>query len=577
MKQKEAALLVRVSTDRQAYDRQINDLVALARTEGYTIPQQLIYAEIESGFSDFQKRVELTRLLEDIRNGEKNIKMIYVSEVTRIARNPRKIRAVVEEAADLGVCFNIAGMGRTLNADGSENDITMMMINVLAQFAKIEADTTKARSRSGKKFAAMNGKYNGGNYLPYGYDKDENSTLIVHPQESEIVKEMYQLAIDGLGTKQISNILNQRSIPTKSSKVPWSEKTVYNVLTQTLNKGIKKYISKKEDKAKGIEAVYEYFEGMPAIVSPEIWEDANIKIKARNVNKARNTRYFYLLDGKAKCGCCGKGYHAKYSQGKASYYMCYNRKFGKSKCDNAGINIALFESAVWGAIKVHPHIWDNLLKGGIEMREVQSQIKKLSTELELAQQNLKSKLKEKTKITNLIIKDVLEEMEGEKMLKKVIQDIAKLEEKQKAIADELKLRKEWQIRLTDTESIVKTIKDVSNDRLKIGSVLDKVLEKVIINSVTKGCNSEEFVISIFLFGKKKPLTILFNKKTMISKNAYEINKVKLYDDNNILQEDVKLVADIIDKIKKNPLYSYQEPVHLVPFSLINIYDQKKVS
>ena len=64
-----------------------------------------------------------------------------------------------------------------------------------------------------------NGKVGGGLLINYGYTKDENKMLVIDPVESKVVKLIYQLCLEGKGTKVISNYLNENNIPTKRMNV----------------------------------------------------------------------------------------------------------------------------------------------------------------------------------------------------------------------------------------------------------------------------------------------------------------------------------------------------------------------
>lgn len=49
----------------------------------------------------------------------------------------------------------------------------------------------------------------------YGYTKAED-TLLPHPQHSEVVKKIFKMTLDGLGTNQIAAELNRLGLPTPS-------------------------------------------------------------------------------------------------------------------------------------------------------------------------------------------------------------------------------------------------------------------------------------------------------------------------------------------------------------------------
>ena len=53
---------------------------------------------------------------------------------------------------------------------------------------------------------------------PYGYTSIEKK-LVVFEEEAEVIKKIFQLCIDGNGTRKIANRLNELIIPTKTNKL----------------------------------------------------------------------------------------------------------------------------------------------------------------------------------------------------------------------------------------------------------------------------------------------------------------------------------------------------------------------
>ena len=67
---------------------------------------------------------------------------------------------------------------------------------------------------SGLENAIKKGHWTGGKFMPLGYKRVEKK-LVIDEEESEIVKDIFNLYLSGLGTKRIARELNKRKIPTR--------------------------------------------------------------------------------------------------------------------------------------------------------------------------------------------------------------------------------------------------------------------------------------------------------------------------------------------------------------------------
>jgi len=74
--------------------------------------------------------------------------------------------------------------------------------------------------RSAYKTKALNGEFTGP-YAPYGYDKDpkDKHKLVINHKQSEIVKRIYQLYLDGNSVYRISRILKQDKVLTPRAEL----------------------------------------------------------------------------------------------------------------------------------------------------------------------------------------------------------------------------------------------------------------------------------------------------------------------------------------------------------------------
>lgn len=75
------AIYVRVSTaDKQDYNRQINDLKGIAKSDNYLEDQIDVFADSISGYTKIDKRPELSKLLDNITSNNNIYDKVYIGK-----------------------------------------------------------------------------------------------------------------------------------------------------------------------------------------------------------------------------------------------------------------------------------------------------------------------------------------------------------------------------------------------------------------------------------------------------------------------------------------------------------------
>lgn len=349
---KQAFIYARVSTtDKQDYTRQVDELKSIAINHGYLDKNIRIFAEAISGYKK-DERLELNSMLEICNSNPSSIGCVYTSEISRIGRNPTQTRKVIDNLTDLGIPVYIQSIGQfTLDKDGKRNMIMNIILQVLLEYANLEAETFKTRSKSGLLKSAKSGKAGGGATLPFGYTKDKDGMLIIKDDEADIVKFIYDTYAHGSGTKVISGMLNVRKIKTKYQNImdkdrvikgnltsikdiKWSDAQVYSIIKNPLYKGERRF---KNEILKA-----------PAIISTELWNKCD-SLRKTKAHKNYITSYTYLMKDLCTCGKCNNNYFAKYKPvvGGDKVYICSSRLKKGMGCGNLGININLLDSVIF--------------------------------------------------------------------------------------------------------------------------------------------------------------------------------------------------------------------------------------
>lgn len=334
----------RVSTDVQDYDRQIADINAECKKEGFTIVAE--FAEKMSGRKAV--RPELTRMLDYCKENADKLSFVVVSELSRLGRTSEVLNTIEQlHAMKIGV-YTIKEKQQTLNADKTPNATTALLIPILSAINSYELDTTKYRSMSGLLNSAIKGNWGGGKLLPYGYQREEGGKkLVINPAESEVIKDIFNMYSNGKGTGQIATILQGRGIPTRTG-VKWRDKVIYDIICNPLYYGKRIYHKdQKATKSKPERKGQAIIINAPAIISEELFIKVNER-RSSNYNKlGNNNKYNYLLNERLiKCGVCGKSYFPhKRANGKDNAYKCISIRY-KENCGNHGISIKKLEYAI---------------------------------------------------------------------------------------------------------------------------------------------------------------------------------------------------------------------------------------
>ena len=189
------ALFARVSTDTQDFGRQLRDLETHAGRAGYQVVATI--AEKLSGSRRSRaQRPDLDQLLRLARSGR--IRMVLVTEMSRLGRRARETRLIVEELADLKVCvFALNIQLGSLLPDGKPNPFARLIMLVLMEVDEMETERSSDRIRSGQAKAYAEGAQKG---RPLGTTQDAAKLLARYPkvvkylQNGLVVREIATLA-----------------------------------------------------------------------------------------------------------------------------------------------------------------------------------------------------------------------------------------------------------------------------------------------------------------------------------------------------------------------------------------------
>src|SRR5574343_79684 len=271
---KRVTIYTRISTQEQSekgfsISEQKEKLVSYCKAQEWLIYD--IY--IDPGYSGMNlDRPAIQKLIAEV----KNFDIVLVWRLDRLSRRTYNTLHLIENIFKKN---NISIVSLTENIDTS-NSHGMLYLQILASIAQAERENFLERSRFGKEGRARQGLYHGGK-IPVGYDYIDGQ-LIINNYEALQIREIFNLYLQGKGTRVIYRIMKERGYTYKNG-LKWGCQNIHLVLKNPLYAGI---INHKGESFKGQHE---------AIISEEIF------LKSKNLKDERKkSKYFQsnsLLSG----------------------------------------------------------------------------------------------------------------------------------------------------------------------------------------------------------------------------------------------------------------------------------------
>lgn len=249
-----------------------------------------IYKEIVSGES-IANRPQMQMLLDDVAAGLYN--GVVCMEIERLSRGNQ-----MDQCEILDVFKSSNTKIYTLNKtyDLSQEEIDEEYFEFALFMSRREYKTITRRLQRGRLQATKEGFYIGNN-LPYGFDKiktEKGYILTPNPQESDVVKYIFNEYVAGVGTNTIAKNLNDKGIKTKQNSF-WVNTRIMDIIKNKI------YIGMIHSTKLNV-----WFEGKhDAIIDKTIFERAQELQKNKAPKIRKNDTIKNPFAGLAKCGCCG--------------------------------------------------------------------------------------------------------------------------------------------------------------------------------------------------------------------------------------------------------------------------------
>ena len=276
-----------------------------------------IYADEGITGTSMKKRKDFSRLMKDCEKGK--VDYILVKSTSRFARNTVDSLNCVRNLRKMGI--GVYFEEQAIDSLKAENETLIGLFSVIAQS---ESENIGANVRWGIRQRMKSGTYRT-NFDCFGYRKGDDGVPVVIEREAAVVREIYDLFLDGKSFVMIAKYLSERGISTYSGKPTWTQSRVKEILTNEKYAGdlllqktyIEDTISKKSRVNNGELAKYLITNNHSAIIDRDTYNLVQAEIAARS-SKHKKSEFGITEQGKysAKyalsevliCGCCGSHY-----------------------------------------------------------------------------------------------------------------------------------------------------------------------------------------------------------------------------------------------------------------------------
>ena len=404
------AIYTRLSSqeeDSSSIENQLREGKQFAKKHNFT--ELIIYNEGEgvSGGLSVEDRPELKRLISDISS--KRITTVWFRNQNRLERNAITFHLFVDivKRLNVDVYFN------DTKADYNEAS-TYLQSSIISSINVYQRELQAQQTKKAIKNNLEEGKVHG--ISAYGYTKDENRLMIIDEDEAKVVKRIYDMSLNGIGTIKIAETFNKEHIPTRYNKInkgTLTTKDKYSKRTRTVKKAdikwsgetIRKII--KNSIYKGVRIVNEIEYESPVIIKEDYWLKVNENLKENRNNSGVSVKHKYLLKGLLRCGKCGRNMYGRTRVNKSdNYYMCSSKRYKHENCGNRSINIDKLDELIWTKFICDGQL-SKVVSEHFKTTSNEDNISTLESELSTLEASLKTTRNNKSKLINAVLNEVL--------------------------------------------------------------------------------------------------------------------------------------------------------------------------
>lgn len=446
---------------------------------------------IDEGLSGIstKKRENFHRMITDGKMGK--FDLIITKEITRFARNTLDSISFTREllASGVGVFFQNDNIN-TLDEDSE------LRLTIMSGIAQDELRKLSSRVKFGHQQAINKDNVVFGNSRMFGYRKD-NRRLVIDEEQAVMVRELFELYATGeYSMKQIETLFWQKGYKNHNgNKI--NHNTMSGMISNPKYKGyyvgnkvrIVDMFTKKQKFLPPDEWVMfkdETGDIVPAIVSEELWEQANKVLRKRSEDvKYRQGKCNHpnLLTGKMICTSCGASYYRKDSAlkdgTKLSKWICSGKiKNGKDSCDSFAIYEDEIKPLLFEVFRETESDANALVEEYIKMYKSLNDDGEIPKRIAHQQNIIEMAEKKKNKLLQYNVNGEISDKEFLAMRKQCDEEIANAERELQVLEDQNESAKDYKKHIENIRSVLKAAQQDAADGIITKNFVDKYIDKI---------------------------------------------------------------------------------------------------
>ena len=453
---------------------------------------------IDEGLSGIstKKRENFNRMVEEA--AEDKFDLVITKEISRFARNTLDSIQYTRQLLNCGV--GVFFQNDNINTFDEDSELRL---SIMSSIAQDELRKLSSRVKFGHQ-QAIRDKVVLGNSRIFGYTKHDGR-LVIDEDQARMVRELFELYATGeYSMKQIETIFWDRGYRNHNgNKI--AHTTMSNMIANPKYKGyyvgnkvrVIDMFSKKQKFLPPEEWVMfkdETGEIVPAIVSEELWDQANEILKRRSDDvKSRQgiCNHQNLLTGKLYCTCCGTAYYRRESRDKQgnknSKWVCSGKiKNGAGSCDSFPIYEEEIKPLLFEVFQETEIDVEALIEEYIQRYQALDSGNQIPRLIEAQKQRKEMAQRKKDKLLEYNVSGQLSDGDFLAMNKKCSEDIADAEKQILELEYQMYSKEEFRLHMENVRATLEAARRDAATGMITQEFVDKYIDKILVTPEDNG-------------------------------------------------------------------------------------------